>query len=77
MRDSAAVLDATQGDGGGDPYVIAPPDRPYLDEVTTQPGTLKIAFTTTPWSGDKIDVETVSAVNETAKLLEELGHEVS
>ena len=51
VRDSAAVLDATQGDGGGDPFVIAPPARPYLEEVTTDPGKLKIAFTTTPWSG--------------------------
>lgn len=77
VRDSAAVLDATQGDGGGDPFVIAPPARPYLEEVTTDPGKLKIAFTTTPWSGDKIDRESIAAVNETAKLLEQLGHELS
>ena len=76
VRDSAAVLDATQGDGGGDPFIIEPPERPYLDEVSAVPGALKIAFTTTPWSGDKVDPENVQAVHDTAKLLEELGHQV-
>lgn len=76
VRDSAAVLDATQGNGGGDPYVIEPPERPYLDEVSAPPGTLKIAFTTTPWSGDKVDPETTRALNDVAASLEGLGHRV-
>jgi len=76
VRDSAAALDATQGNGGGDPFVIEPPERPYLDEVSAPPGTLKVAFTTTPWSGDKIDPEITRAVNNVATLLEALGHRV-
>ncbi len=76
VRDSAAALDATHGNGGGDPYVIEPPERPYLDEVSASPGALRVAFTTTPWSGDKIDPETTRAVNDAATLLERLGHRV-
>ncbi len=76
VRDSAALLDAVQGPGLGDPYIIAPPDRPYLEEVTTPPGRLRIAFTTTGINGVKSDPECVQAVEETARLLESLGHTV-
>ncbi len=40
------------------------------------PGRLRIAFTTKPASGRPIDPECVTAVERTAKLLEELGHDV-
>ncbi len=76
VRDSAAVLDATNGPLAGDPYLIPPPARPYLDDATTKPKALKIAMTTTAWSGDDVDPECITAVHETAKLLEELGHTV-
>jgi amidase len=76
VRDSAALLDATQGVSPGDPYIIAPPSRPYLGEVVTKPKALKIAMTTEPWSGDPVDPECVAAVHETAKRLQGLGHEV-
>jgi len=76
VRDSAAVLDATNGSMPGDPYIIAPPSRPYLDEVSTKPKQLKIAMTTKPWSDDPVDPECVAAVQDTAKLLQDLGHEV-
>ncbi|UCH19692.1 MAG: amidase [Deltaproteobacteria bacterium] len=74
VRDSAAMLDAIQGPGIGDPYIIAPPARPYFDELSTEPGSLKIAFTSTGWNGVKVDPECVKAVADTAKLLESLGH---
>ncbi len=77
VRDSAAVLDATNGPLAGDPYIIAPPARPYLGEVTTKPKALNIAFTTETWSGDPVDPECVAAVHDTAKLLESLGHNVT
>jgi amidase len=76
VRDSAALLDATNGAAPGDPFIITPPARPYLSDVTTKPKRLKIAVTTTTWSGDRVDPENVAAVAETAKLLEELGHDV-
>jgi len=77
VRDSAAMLDAVQGAAVGDPYVIAPPARPYLEEVSTPPGKLKIAFTTTGWDGTKAAPDCVKAVEDTARLLESLGHKLT
>jgi amidase len=76
VRDSAALLDAVHGPGAGDPYVIVPPGRPYLDEVTIPPGQLKVAFTTTGFNASQSDPACVQAVEETARLLESLGHRV-
>lgn len=76
VRDCAAMLDAVQGAAVGDPYIIAPPARPYLEEANTTPGKLKIAFTTTGFNGVKSDPACVQAVEETARLLESLGHTV-
>ncbi len=76
VRDSAAMLDAVQGPGVGDPYIIAHPVRPYLEEVSTSPENLKIAFSTSGWNGVKSDPACVKAVEDTARLLESLGHTV-
>jgi amidase len=76
VRDSAALLDATLGADLGAPYAIAPPARPYLDEVVTPPGKLRIAVTTTPFLAGSVDPECVSGVEATAAMLGELGHEV-
>jgi amidase len=76
VRDSAALLDATHGADVGAPYAIAPPARPYLDEVGTPPGKLRIAVTTTPFLGGSVDPQCVRGVEATVALLSELGHEV-
>ena len=44
VRDSAALLDVIAGPGIGEPYEIATPTRPYLDEVGRPSGKLKIGF---------------------------------
>ena len=67
------MLDAPRGPETGSMYVIAPPERPYLDEVTRDPGKLKIAFTRRSPIGTPIDPEAVKAVEDTAKLLESLA----
>ena len=59
-----------------EPYGIAPPARPFLDEVTTDPGRLRIAFTDRPLLGDHMDPDCVAALHDTVKLLESLGHTV-
>ncbi len=74
VRDSAALLDATEGPGVGEKYIIPRPERPYLGEVTTPPGKLKIAFTTEAWSGVPVDTACIKAVEEAAALCKELGH---
>ena len=76
VRDSAALLDATHGPDVGAPYAIVPPARPFLDEVSTAPGRLRIAVTTAPFLAELVDPECVKGVESTASLLRELGHEV-
>ena len=76
VRDSAALLDEIAGPGVGDPYVIPGPDHPYRDVVDTRPGKQRVAFSTTPWFGPDPETEIVAAVEATAALCEEMGHEV-
>ena len=77
VRDSAGLLDAIAGNMPGDPYLIAPPERPFLDEVSREPGKLRVAFSTASVIPSlTIDPECIKAVQETARLLESLGHTV-
>jgi amidase len=76
VRDSAAMLDATIGRELGSPFLIAPPPRPYREEVGRDPGRLRIAFTARSPLGTTVDAAAQIAVNQTAKLLDELGHHV-
>ncbi len=76
VRDSAAFLDAVQGPEAGAPYAIAPPQRPYLEEINREPGALRIAFSTRSPLGAKVDSECIEAVKKAAALLESLGHRV-
>jgi amidase len=76
VRDSAAMLDATGGADAGAPYITPDPLRPFLSEVSTEPGKLRIAVTTKPFMGKRVDEDCKAAVTETVKLLQDLGHEV-
>jgi Asp-tRNA(Asn)/Glu-tRNA(Gln) amidotransferase A subunit family amidase len=76
VRDSAALLDASAGPEPGDPYWAPPPARPFLEELGTPPGKLRIAYTNKPFNGSPIDPQCKAAVDDAAKLCEELGHEV-
>ncbi len=76
VRDSAAVLDAVAGPDVGAPYWAPPPQRPFLDEVTAEPGRLRIAFTAQPLMGHDVHADCRAGLEATALLLEDLGHEV-
>ena len=76
VRDSAAALDATEGPVAGDPYFAPPKMHPYIKEVSTDPGRLRIAFWDHGPKNEPIHEEAVAAVREAAKLCSELGHEV-
>lgn len=77
VRDSAALLDATHGADAGAPYVAPAPLRPFLDEVATPPGRLRIALSTRPPNfGVPVDPDCIAAVEAAAVLCRELGHEV-
>ncbi len=77
VRDSAALLDATAGPLPGDPYYPPPPNGTYLDASKTDPGRLKIAFSTTAPNGAAIHDESAKATRHMAALCESLGHEVA
>ena len=77
VRDSAAMLDATAGADGGSPYAAPERERPFLDEVGTEPGRLRIAFTHRPLFGHgSVHPDCIEALNASARLLESLGHHV-
>jgi amidase len=76
VRDGAALLDAIAGPATGDPDRLAEPARPFLEEVGAAPGRLRIAFTYGPLFGRAVAPECREAVDETASLLSELGHEL-
>jgi amidase len=78
VRDSAVLLDALQGYEPGDPYQIQPPERPYAEEITLEPGKLRIGFCSRhPYPSQVVDAECVRAVEKTARLLQNLGHDVT
>jgi amidase len=77
VRDSATVLDVLHGYMTGDWYSAPPPARPYAEEVGAQPGRLRIGVRTrAPLGLAAVDPECVAAVDDTARLLESLGHSV-
>jgi amidase len=80
VRDSAALLDWTSGDWPGRPRsgCARPPapERPFLEEVGRPPGRLRVAFWSKAPRGDESHPEVRRALEETASLLESLGHHV-
>jgi amidase len=76
VRDSAIMLDALQGPAPGDPFVMAPPERPYAQEVGAKVETLRIGFSTASPIGGRVEPDCRQGVLNAAKLLESLGHKV-
>ena len=76
VRDTAGILHAISGPMPGDPYGVAPPTRPFVQEVGADPGKLRIGFSTRSVFGKETDPACVAATKETAQLLESLGHHV-
>jgi len=76
VRDSAAALDCTHGAEPGDPYAAPHVERPFLQETRIPPGRLRIAFATKNPSGVSVHPECAAAIEATAKLLSDLGHDV-
>jgi len=76
VRDSAALLDASQGYMAGDPYAAPPPERPFAAEAGRAPGRLRIGFMerSPAWAKAPLHADCLAAVRDAAKLLESLGH---
>lgn len=73
VRDTALMLDLTGLPEPGAPYAPPAKDRPYMEEIERSPGRMRIA-----WSSAKrpIDPEIEQVLQETADVLEKLGHDV-
>lgn len=76
LRDTVAFLDAVRGPGVGDTVIAPPPSRPYADELGADPGRLRIGVLDHHPFGQEIHPECATAANDTAALLESLGHTV-
>jgi len=74
VRDSAALLDATGFAETRAPWAPPPKQGSYLDEVSARPTRLRVAFTTARPDGRPLHPEVKAAVEDTARLLESLGH---
>jgi amidase len=76
VRDSAALLDATAGPCAGDPYHAPPSAGPFLQEVSKEPGRLRIAFSHEAPLQTEVHPDCIDAAQDAARLCEELGHTV-
>jgi amidase len=70
------MLDATAGADRGAPYYAAPPSNSFLGEVELEPRKLRIAVTSEHILGSTVDADCVKGLEDTAKLCEDLGHEI-
>jgi amidase len=77
VRDAAAMLDCLSISQPGDPFRIPKPVPLYSDLLFARPGRLRIAWSTHPLLGVECDREVIRAVAHVARVLEEMGHDVS
>ncbi|MBC7191524.1 amidase family protein [Marinobacter sp.] len=76
VRDSAAMLDVLAGPAVGDPFRIPQPEKPWFSAMSEPPRKLRIGlFTSSPYD-TPVAQECIDAVEEAARILENLGHEV-
>jgi amidase len=76
VRDMAGALDMFAGPAPGDPFVIAPPERPYRDELKQPTGVLRVGMALTKWGETDVDAEVLDAVKNTAQILQSMGHQI-
>ena len=77
VRDTACLLDVTQGPDLGAPYVAPPLEESFVAALGRNPKGLRIALATTSFfTGEAIDTECRAAAEDAARLLEGLGHHV-
>lgn len=76
VADAAATLDVLAGYEPGDANWAPPPSGTFLAAAQREPGKLKIAWSTKPSIDVPVAAEHLAAIDATAQLLEDLGHEV-
>ena len=76
VRDSALLLDVSQGPELGAYGSIQAPQRLYVEEVGRKPGALRIGLMRSPVIPVPVHHECIAAVEKAARLCEQLGHQV-
>ncbi|GAB19594.1 putative amidase [Gordonia effusa NBRC 100432] len=76
VRDAAAIYDAIVGPTAGSVYPTATPGVSYLEQIKNVPAGLRIGFSARSAINANPHPEAVAAVENTAKLLTDLGHHV-
>ncbi|WP_037278877.1 amidase [Rubellimicrobium mesophilum] len=76
VRDTAALLDATEGADLGAPYWAPPLCKGYMAAIARPPARLRIGVCETTFTGRPVDPDCAEAVRDAARLLESLGHHV-
>jgi amidase len=77
VSDTANILDVLAGYEVGDTTWAPPPGVPFADASSSEPGRLRIAYTTfSPLADAVVDPTCSGAVTEAAELLSSLGHDV-
>ena len=76
VRDTAALVDAVQGPDLGAPYYAPPLPGPLLDSLNTPPRRLRIAYSTLSFTGAALHPDCRAAIEHTAALCAQLGHEM-
>ncbi|MDP9326450.1 MAG: amidase [Candidatus Dormibacteraeota bacterium] len=77
VRDNALLIDQVEGYAMGDPFWSSPLERPLVEEVGAAAGKMRIGWTVKPPIPVEVHPEWAAAVEDAARLCEELGHEVS
>jgi len=76
VEDAAALLDVMAGYEAGDPWWAPPPERPFAAEIGEPAGRLRVAVTHEPPIPVAVAPACSAALDEAARLLAELGHDV-
>jgi amidase len=76
VRDTAALIDATHGPDVGAPYYAPPLDGSLLEAIARPPRRLRIAYSTLSFTGDPVHPDCRTAIDHTAALCAEAGHEI-
>lgn len=76
VRDVARFLDAVMGPAPGEPIPFSKPERPYVDEVTRDPGPLRIAVCPADWGPIRFEKRVAQETERIAGVCEGAGHRV-
>jgi amidase len=76
IRDTAAMLDCMAVPQVGDPFTIPKPAEPYASLAARPAAPLRVGVAMKPFMGVPVEAEVAAAVEATAKVLADMGHEI-